>query len=55
MHKHHARLERRRGNSPTVISILLIALGISFAASVLTTKADPTRVAIGEPLSVQGR
>ena len=55
MHNRHPQPERHRGNSPTIVSILLITLGISFAASVLTGKADPTQSAIGAPFSVQGR
>jgi hypothetical protein len=55
MHNRHPWPERRVSNGPTILGVLLIALGVSFAASVLTSKADPTPTASNETFSISGQ
>jgi hypothetical protein len=55
MHNRHPWPERRVSNGPAIIGILLIALGVSYAASVLSSKADPTPMSIDQTFAVSGR
>ena len=55
MNNRHPWPEQRRGTGATIIGILLIALAVSFAASMLIGKLDPRPEPADQAFFIQSR